>query len=144
LQIIVIYATICNMKTVHHRTCVFSIGYHIVFCTKYRRKVLVPKIEEAFKGIVAATGAEKGFETGAIEMGLDHVHLFVSAAPHVPISDLVKWIKGISARKLFVLFPELKKRMGDHLWNPSYYVGTVGDMSADVVRRYIDGQEEKE
>ena len=132
-----------QMKIIHHRTCVFSIGYHLVFCTKYRRKVLTTKVDAALKQVIAETGIEKGFEASAIETGLDHVHLFVSAPPHVSISDLVKWIKGISARKLLVSFPELKKRMGSHLWNPSYYVGTVGDMSADVVRRYIENQKEK-
>ncbi|MDD4358050.1 MAG: IS200/IS605 family transposase [Smithellaceae bacterium] len=131
------------MKTVHHRTCVYCIGYHIVFCTKYRRKVLQKEIDSSLKEIITVTAVDKGFEIGAIETGLDHVHVFISAAPHVPVSDLVKWIKGISARKLFMIFPGLKKQTGEHLWNPSYYVGTVGDMSADVVRRYIESQKEK-
>ena len=94
-----------QMKIIHHRTCVFSIGYHLVFCTKYRRKVLTTKVDAALKQVIAETGIEKGFEVSTIETGPDHVHLFVSAPPHVPISDLVKWIKGISARKLLLLFP---------------------------------------
>jgi len=123
-----------QMKIIHHRTCVFSIGYHLVFCTKYRRKVLTPKVDAVMKRVVAEMGIEKGFDVSTIENGPDHVHLFVSAPPHVSISDLVKWIKGISARKLLVAFPDLKKRMGSHLWNP---------MSADVVRKYIENQKEK-
>lgn len=127
------------MDIIHHRTCVYKIGYHIVFCTKYRRKVITPKVDARFKAIVHDIAAEKNFEISNVETGLDHAHLFVSAPPHVTISDLVKWLKGITARKL-LLDPDLKKRMGGHLWNPSYYVGTLGDMSADAVRKYIDNQ----
>ena len=131
------------MKTVHRKTCVYSIGYHLVFCTKYRRKVLTPEIDTQLKQIIMDTAADKGFEVATIETDLDHVHLFISAPPHLAISALVKFIKGISARKLLLLEP-LKKKMGSHLWNPSYYVGTVGDMSADVVRKYIDNQKQKD
>ena len=62
------------MKIIHHRTCVFSIGYHLVFCTKYRRKVLTTKVDAALKQVIAETGIEKGFEVSTIETGLDHVH----------------------------------------------------------------------
>jgi putative transposase len=131
------------MKTVHHKTCVYSIGYHIVFCTKYRRKVLTPQIDGRLKAIIAEMANAKGFEVANIETDLDHVHLFASAPPHITISDLVKWIKGITARKL-LLDPFLKEKMGGHLWNPSYYVGTVGDMNADVIQRYIENQKQKD
>jgi len=69
--------------------------------------------------------------------------LLVSAAPHVAVSQIVKWIKGVSALRLLQKFPALKTRIGNHLWNPRYYVGTVGDMSPDVVNRYIENQKQK-
>jgi len=76
--------------------------------------------------------------------GCDHVHLLASAPPHVSISSLVKILKGASARRLFVRHPELKQRLWrGHLWNPSYDVGTVGDMSADVVARDIASQQSR-
>ncbi len=132
------------METVHRRTCVYQIGYHIVFCTKYRRDVLVGRVADTVKKIVAEVAAEKGFEVATIEAADDHVHLFVSAPPHISISVLVKWIKGITARKLFVQYPTLRKKLyGGHLWNPSFYVGTVGDMSEQVVKKYIESQQKK-
>ncbi len=129
------------MKTVHRRTCVYQIGYHIVFCTKYRRDVLVGRVADTVKNIVAEVAAEKGFEVATIEAADDHVRLFVSAPPHISISVLVKWIKGITARKLFVQYPSLRTKLyRGHLWNPSFYVGTVGDMSEQVVKKYIESQ----
>jgi putative transposase len=132
------------MKMVHRRTCVYQIGYHIVFCTKYRAKVLTEAVEDALKGIITEASEDHGFEVAEIEVDKDHVHLFVCAPPHISIAILVKWIKGISARKLFVRFPDLKKKLyRGHLWNPSYYVGTVGEMSEDSVRSYIENQKAK-
>lgn len=131
------------MKTVHHRTVVYKIGYHLVFCTKYRRKVLSGEVDDFLKLVIQETAAEKDFEIGALETDADHVHLFVSAAPHIPVSQITKWVKGISALRLLRKFPDLRKRMSSHLWNPSYYVGTVGDMSAEVVRHYIDTQKQE-
>lgn len=130
------------MEAVHHRTVVFKIGYHVVFCTKYRRKVLAGEVEDYLKAVFLELATAKGFEIASPETGADYVHLFVSAAPHVAVSQIVKWIKGVSALRLLRKFPSLKTRMGNHLWNPSYYVGTVGDMSADVVNRYIENQKQ--
>ena len=131
------------MQAIHHRTVVYKIGYHLVFCTKYRRKVLVDDVEDHLKALLVDIASEKSFEIASMETSYDHVHLFVSAPPHVPVSQITKWIKGISALRLLRKFPELKAKMGSHLWNPSYYVGTVGDISADVVERYIENQKQK-
>ncbi|ADY73285.1 transposase IS200-family protein [Desulfurobacterium thermolithotrophum DSM 11699] len=127
------------------RTCVYNCNYHIVFSTKYRRKVLTPKVEEYLKKVIIKTGIEKGFEVAMIEVGeQDHVHIFVSAHPKIAPSYIVKMIKGISARKLFLKFPELKKRLWKgHLWNPSYYIETIGSISEDVIRKYIENQKRK-
>jgi len=131
----------CDMEQEHRRTCVYKIGYHVVFCTKYRRPVLVDAVEADLKELLAQCAAEHGFALSHLEVDRDHVHLFASAPPHVSISSLVKILKGASARRLFVRHPELKRHLWrGHLWNPSYYVGTVGDMSADVVARYIASQ----
>ncbi len=132
------------MEAIHRRTCVFQIGYHIVFCTKYRLGVLTGDLSGEIKKIVASIALEKGFDVSAIETGDDHVRMFVSAPPHISISVLVKWIKGITARKLFLQYPLLRKKLyRGHLWNPSFYVGTVGDMSEKSVKKYIDSQQKK-
>lgn len=77
-----------------------------------------------------------------MEVQPDHIHLFVSIPPATAVSDAVKKLKGTSARKLFLRYPELKKQLWDgHLWSPSYYVGTAGNVSAETIRHYIEKTE---
>ena len=88
-----------NLK--HRRTCVFNINYHIVWSTKYRRKVLTDDIEKRLKEILRDVGKQKGFDIAEIEVGQkDHVHVFVSAIPKISISYIAKMMKGISGRLL--------------------------------------------
>jgi len=127
---------------IHARTCVYNCNYHIVFSTKYRKKVLDLKIEERVKEIVSDIAKEKGFEVSQIEVGeQEHVHIFVSAHPKISPSYIVKMIKGISARKILLEFPEIKGKLWKgHLWNPSYYIETIGSISEETIRRYIESQ----
>ena len=75
----------------HGRTCVFNINYHIIWSTKYRRKVLTPNIERRLKEILIDVGKKKGFEIAEIEVVMkDHVHVFVSAIPKISISYIAK------------------------------------------------------
>ncbi|HEY8542563.1 MAG TPA: IS200/IS605 family transposase [Pseudothermotoga sp.] len=126
----------------HARTCVYNCNYHIVFSTKYRKPVLTKDIEKRLKELVKEIAEEKGFEVSQIEIGeQDHVHIFVSAHPKLSPSLIVKYIKGITARKLFMEFSELKAKLAKgHLWNPSYYIETVGSISEDIIRKYIENQ----
>ena len=129
----------------HGRTCVFNINYHIVWSTKYRRKVLTPNIENRLKEILIDVGKSKGFEIEKIEVGLqDHVHVFVSAIPKISISYIAKMMKGISGRLLLKEFPEITKKLyNGELWNPSYYVETIGSISEEAIREYIQDQEKE-
>src|SRR5512143_1943999 len=130
-----------SMDIVYHRTCTYQIGYHIVFCTKYRYKMLDGLVSVDLKRFLADIAKEKGFEIRQMTVAEDHVHLFVSAPPHISISAIVKWVKGISARQMFVKRPGLKKKLyRGHLWNPSYYACTVGEISEKTVKRYIENQ----
>ena len=123
------------------RTCVYNIGYHIVWSTKYRRHAIVGDVETRLKVLLQEIASEHGFIVENMEVMPDHIHVFASAHPKVPPSTLVKLLKGVSARKLFIEFPELRSKLwGGHLWNPSFYVGTAGSMSKDVIMRYIDEQ----
>lgn len=128
---------------VHARTCVYNINYHVVWSVKYRRKILTPEIESAFKQIVYDVAADKDFIIHQVEVGqADHVHLLISAHPKLSISYMVKMLKGISGRKLFEQFPEIRQKLWKgQLWNHSYYVETVGSISEDVIARYIEKQE---
>ena len=74
-------------------------------------------------------------------MSQDHIRIFASAHPKVAPSYIVKMIKGITARKLFLKFPELKTKLWKgHLWNLSYYIETIGSISEDVIKKYIENQ----
>ncbi len=99
------------MDIVHHRTCTYQIRYHIVFCTKYRYKMLVGTVSEDLKRILTDVAKEKGFDIREMAVGEDHVHLIIKAPPHISISSLVKWVKGISARHMFMKRPGLKKKL---------------------------------
>ena len=131
-------------KLTYGRGYVYSIQYHIVWCVKYRRSVLIGKIEEDLKTILHEIADEYGFNIVALETMPDHVHMLIDARPQFFPSDMVKIIKGNTARKLFISHPELKEKLwGGHLWNPSYCVVTVSDRSFDMVREYIESQKEK-
>ena len=129
----------------HGRTCVFNINYHIVWSTKYRMKVLNTDIERRLKEILVDVGKQKGFEIAEIEVGTkDHVHVFVSAIPKISISYIAKMMKGISGRLLLKEFPEISKELWNgELWNPSYYVETIGSISEEAIRQYIQNQEKE-
>ena len=136
--------TVCmnknNLK--HARTCVYNINYHFVWSVKYRRKVITPEIESYMRTLIWQIADDKGFVVDEFESGEgDHVHLFVTAPPKMSPSLLVQYLKGITGRKLFEQFPELRQKLWKgELWNHSYYVETVGDVSADTIRKYIERQ----
>ena len=131
-----------KQNLIHSRTCVYNINYHVVWSVKYRRKVLSAEIEGYLKTLVQQIAEEKGFVVHLFEVGEgDHVHCFVSAPPKLSITNIVKYLKGITGRKLFEIYPELRSRLWKgELWNHSYYVETIGSVSEENIRRYIEKQ----
>ncbi len=131
-------------KLVHARTVVYNVNYHIVWSTKYRRQVLVGNVGTFLKSLLKEIAANKGFQIETMEVMSDHVHVFVSAHPKIAPSYIYKMLKGISGRKLFDTFPELRKKLWNgKLWNPSTYIETVGHISEETVRRYIEAQKSR-
>ncbi len=124
------------------RTCVYNVNYHMVWSVKYRRKVLTKEIEDRLKQIVKEIADEKGFVIHLLEVvEADHVHVFVSAHPKHSISYIAKMLKGITGRKLLFEFPKIKQSLWKgELWNPSYYVETIGSVSEENIKRYIENQ----
>ena len=127
---------------IHSRTCVYNINYHVVWSVKYRRKILNAEVEKYLKELVEQIAMDKGFIVNLFEVGEgDHIHCFVSAPPKLSITDIVKYLKGISGRKLFEQFPEIRQKLWKgQLWNNSYYVETIGSVSEENIRRYIEHQ----
>ena len=146
IAFVIYYMCMNNANLTHARTSVYNVNYHIVWSTKYRRKVLNSEIEKRLKEILYDVASDKGFIIHELEVGEnDHVHMFVSAHPKVSISYRAKMSKGISGRLLLYEFPELQKKLWKgELWNPSYYVETVGSISEENIRRYIQNQEKGE
>jgi putative transposase len=133
------------MNIHYGRGYVYSLRYHIVFCVKYRRKVLTDTIELHIKEMLLAIANERVFEIVTMEVMPDHVHLLIDCTPQHYLPDLIKIIKGNTARWLFMKHPELKKQLwGGHLWNPSYFVTTVSDVTEEVITNYINSQKERE
>lgn len=121
---------------------VYELGYHLIWCTKYRHPILIEAVEVECKNILGQTCAHYGWTLKEIEVMPEHVHLFVQADPSTAPSQIAKTLKSISAVHLFNTFPKLKgqKFWGSGLWSPSTYYGSVGHISEDTVRRYIQEQ----
>src|SRR6056297_2586145 len=127
----------------HARTCVYNVNYHIVWSVKYRRNVLKGGVEKRFKDVITKVADDKEFIIQTMEVMPDHVHLFVSAHPKISPSYIVKMAKGITGRLLLKEFDNLKQQLyKGHLWNKSYYIETVGNISEESVKQYIENQKD--
>lgn len=126
----------------HYRTCVANVNYHLIFAVKHRKKVLDAKLSEKLKNVLNEIALDKGFVIKALEVGeQDHIHLFVAAHPKYSISQIVKWLKGISGRILLYRDKNLSKKLyRGHLWSSSYYVETIGSTSEENIKKYIERQ----
>lgn len=118
---------------------VWSCDYHVVFCPKYRRKVLVDGIDSRFKEIAHEVAEELDFEIREIEVMPDRVHMLISVDPQFGIHRAVKRIKGRTSHDLRTEFPQLKRKLPT-LWTNSYFVSTVGGATPETVRQYIEDQ----
>lgn len=120
----------------------YNINYHIVWCVKYRRKVLSPKISSFLYETIQDIANMKGFAVVECKVGEnDHVHCFVSAPPKISPTDIVKYLKGISGNRLLACFPELREKLWrGELWNGSYFLETIGSTSEENIRKYIERQ----
>ena len=128
-----------HVKYKSNNNIVYSCKYHVVWCPKYRRKVLVGKIETRLKEIIQETCAELSVEVIEIELMPDHVHLLLEVDPQLGIHKVVKRMKGVSSRILRQEFPELCTKLPT-LWTNSYFVSTVGGAPLEVIKQYIASQ----
>lgn len=117
---------------------VFSVEYHVIWCPKYRRRVLGGAAELRLKQIIGEVVAEFGGMVIEVETMPDHVHLLVELPPQVAVSKVVQILKGRSSRRLRQEFPHLARMKC--LWLPLWFVSTVGGAPLEVVRRYVENQ----
>jgi putative transposase len=115
---------------------VYSLKYHIVWCPKFRRPVLVDAIADRLRALLMEKSAELGMTIRALEVLPDHVHLVVESDPTRCVAEIVNRLKGFTSRTLREEFPSLRSRLPT-LWSRSYYAGSVGHVSAQTVERYI-------
>ena len=118
---------------------VYSCKYHVVWCPRYRRRVLGNGIAVRLKEIITQTVRELQGDLIELEVMPDHVHLLVEVDPQFGIHRLVKQLKGRSSRLLRQEFPTLKSRMPT-LWTNSYFVSTVGGAPLEIIKQYIENQ----
>lgn len=116
-------------------------AYHFVWIPKYRRDILVGDVAEYAKVVLREIAEELGCEILALDVMPDHVHVFILCPPRCAPSYIANYLKGKSARRILQKFPHLKSRAKrGKLWTRSYFVATVGNVSAEMVKRYIEEQ----
>lgn len=126
------------------RGYVYSLQYHIVWVTKYRKPIFMGAIEQDVKNYLVETLKSLDMTPIAMEVMPDHIHLLVDCKPQLRLSDAIKILKGNIARWLFLAHPEIKSQLwGGHLWNPSYFVATVSDRTLEQITAYINNQKTK-
>jgi putative transposase len=123
------------------RHCVFALHAHLVFVTKYRRKVFSKDMLDDMRGVFASVCSD--FEAELIEMDGedDHVHLLVNYPPKIPLTKLVNSLKGVSSRRMRQMHPTLRPRYRKGvLWSPSYFAASCGGAPISIIRQYIERQ----
>jgi putative transposase len=118
---------------------IYSCQYHVVFCPKYRRKVLTGGIDPRLKELILEKQDDYGYKIIDMEVMPDHVHLLIDVDPRMGIVKIVGQIKGYTAHVLRKEFPALKSRLPT-LWTRSKFISTAGTVSLEVVKRYIEDQ----
>jgi putative transposase len=121
--------------------CVYSLKYHLVWCPKYRRKVLVGEIANELRSLLYQKAQELDVTIETLEIMPDHVHLFIESDPTEAPQRLANQFKGFTSRILRQKFPQLRSRLPS-MWSRSYYVGSVGHVSEETVKRYIEMQKQ--
>ena len=121
----------------------YDIKYHIVWITKYRYKVLNGKIAYRLRELLRQGCEARRITIIKGSISKEHVHMLVSCPPNISVSDMMQYLKGRSSKKLQEEFPELKKKFwGQHLWAAGYFCRTVGTVTEDMIKDYIEKQED--
>ena len=124
-------------------TVSYSCKYHIIWCTKYRRKVLNEEVQQRLTFLIQEIINQLNSEIIELEIMEEHIHILLECPPQLGIHKLVKKLKGVSSRMLRAEFPHLKTRLPT-LWTNSYFVSTVGGAPLEIIKKYIEEQKTHE
>ncbi len=128
-----------KIKYKSNKNITYSCKYHVIFCPKYRRQVLINGVDTELKTIIKKVCTENEVEVFEIEVMPDHVHILVEVDPQFGVHRIIKRIKGYSSRILRKKFKWLCSRLPT-LWTNSYFVSTVGGAPMEVIKQYIESQ----
>ena len=119
---------------------VYEAKYHLVWCPKYRKKILAEEIRPRVKELFMEISSHFDFEIDRCEIAEDHIHILISFPPKYSVSRVIGILKSISGSKIFKEFPKVKKQLwGGHFWEQGYFYRTVGEqVTDDVIRKYIE------
>jgi len=125
---------------------VYDTRYHLVWAPKYRKWILCGDLRRFVETVFKEIAAANDFEIEAMEIAEDHVHIFLGFPPRYSISQVVQRFKGRFARKIFQVFPDVKKELwGGEFWEDGYFVRTVGDkVTKDLIKKYIEYHKHRE
>ncbi len=118
------------------RWSMYNLNYHFVWIPKYRKNILTESVKQELEKLIFDIGEKHQIKVLSLSIQPDHVHLFVSAPPRFSPAQIVNLFKGISSKKLIEKFPHLKTKHG--LWSRTYYVGSAGTVSEEIIRSYIE------
>lgn len=123
----------------HNNNVTYSCNYHIIWCTKYRRDLLKNGADTDLINIIQSIAKESNVEITQIEVMPDHVHILANVDPQFGVHKFIKTSKGRSSRQLRIKYKELRSRVPT-LWTNSYFISTVGGVTLDIVKKYIEDQ----
>ena len=125
----------------HSAHAVYNLEYHVIWITKYRYKILRGRVAERARDLLRQSCESRAVVIVRGAVSPDHIHMLLSAPPHLAPSKLVQYLKGRSSRRLQEEFPELRKRYwGQHLWARGYFCATVGAVDEETIKQYIENQ----
>ena len=131
------------MEYRHGSHSLYDLKYNVVFCTKYRYRILTGQVATRARGLIREICAANYVDIVSGSISPDHIRLLISVPPSLSVSKIVQYIKRKSSRKMLQEFEHLRKRYwGQHLWARGYFAVTVGNVNTEDIQRYIEQQEE--
>ena len=120
----------------------YDIKVHVVWITKYRRKILKGDISVRVRELIREICKANDVVIVKGHVSLDHIHLLLSYPPSLSVSKLVQYLKGKTSRRLLQDYTELRKAFwGQHLWARGYFAASVGTVTDEIVKEYIEKQD---